>query len=276
MKKLFVLLPFAVIIMVTGCGEKQQEKKETKKETKVITENKLSADHLILATLWYQKSAEMQALYIQSYNWAKRIIDEKISKKSAKKPAVILDIDETVLDNSPFEANCIATGMGYSSESWNEWSAMMKATPLPGTIDFLNYAKSKGVEIFYITNRKTAEKEWTLTNMQQLNIPSADTAHILFRTDGSGKEPRRKMVAEKFDVILLIGDNLADFSELYENRDDQLAKNIVEKDKDKFGTEYIILPNPMYGEWENALYKYNKDLTEQQKDSIRRNALIGY
>ena len=214
-------------------------------------------DPLLLSVLWFQKSAEMQALYYQGYNIAKTSLTEKLVKSDNNLPkAVIMDIDENILDNSPVEAFQVIENVPFSDSLWLAWVKKACARPLPGVMDFVRYAESKGVEIFYVTNRKSPEEyEPTLNNLLGMGFPFADSIHIMLKTNVSSKEARRKALSEKYDVLLLIGDNLADFDEVFDKREDDLGFGAVRENMNKFGDRYIILPNPMYGPWINAAIK---------------------
>lgn len=231
--------------------------------------------HMQLATLWYQQSAECRALYYQAYELARLRLDKALEISSKEKNAVVVDIDETVLDNSPYQAWCILNGKNYP-EGWAEWTSKAEAKALPGAVEFLNYAASKGVEVFYITNRKKKEMEATIKNLQKEGFPMADTLHVLPRTDVSNKESRRQKVAQNHKIVLLAGDNLNDFAEFWEKQSPSVRQAIADSLKTEFGRQFIILPNPMYGDWENALYKYEFNLTPTQKNSIRRKFLNGF
>ncbi|NPV37529.1 MAG: 5'-nucleotidase, lipoprotein e(P4) family [Bacteroidales bacterium] len=232
-------------------------------------------NYMQLATLWYQQSAECRALYYQAYEVARFRLDEALKIPSKEKKAVVVDIDETVLDNSPYQAWCILTGKNYP-EGWAEWTSKAEAKALPGAGEFLNYAASKGVEVFYITNRKTNEMEATIKNLQKEGFPMADTLHVIPRTDVSNKESRRQRVAQNHKIVLLAGDNLNDFAEFWEKQSPLARQAITDSLKAEFGRRFIILPNPMYGDWENALYEYKYGLMPAQKDSIRRKFLKGF
>jgi 5'-nucleotidase (lipoprotein e(P4) family) len=245
MKHLFFL--FITVPLFFSCSIKSEI-------TKSLPENQ---DALLLSVLWFQKSAEMQALYYQGYNIAKSSLAEKLMKSGNSQPkAVIMDIDETILDNSPVEAFQIIKNVPFSDSLWLEWVKKACARPLPGVLDFVKYAESRGVEIFYVTNRKSPEEyKPTLSNLLKMGFPFADSIHIVLKTDVSSKEARRKTISEKFDVLLLIGDNIADFDVVFDKRDDDLGVGAVKDNMSKFGDRFIILPNPMYGPWINAAIK---------------------
>jgi len=234
-------------------------------------------EHLMMSVLWYQKSAEMKAMYYQSYNMAKMALDNNLKKYPAStKKAVALDIDETVLDNSPYQAVMIKKGFPFSAKTWKEWTGLAIAKALPGVVDFLNYAKSKGVEAFFVSNRDLDERDATIKNMIIEKIPFADTMHVLLRVNGkSNKTERYNKVEKTHKIILTIGDNLRDYNEIFGNRNNNFGINMADSLKNTFGDNFIILPNPMYGDWEKAIYK-GKFPGEVEKNKIRREALIGY
>lgn len=259
LKKNLLLSALVAVLLMVACHRIKNEN-----QTPVPTN-----DYMQLATLWYQQAAECRALYYQGYNLARLRLDEMLKTEKKGKKAVVVDIDETVLDNSPYQAWCIINGKSFP-EGWAEWTAQGNAMALPGSVDFLNYAVSKGVDVFYITNRKQAEAEATLRNLQKEGFPQADTVHVLFRTAESNKESRRQRVARDYKILLLVGDNLNDFTDLWEKQGVARRLALTDSLRAEFGKRFIILPNPMYGDWENAIYQYNFKLSAQAKDSLRK------
>jgi len=236
-----------------------------------------------MSVLWFQTSGEAKALFHQGYNMGKARLDKiikKKSKKNDKKIAVVLDLDETVLDNSPYQAWSVITGKGYKSESWQKWVDKAEAKALPGAVEFLTYANSKGVDIYYISNRKEKkEGEATIKNLQRIGAPQADSGHVLLiKEEDEGtkeekmKDKRRQQVARTHRIALFFGDNLTDFSG-FDNLSVAERNQAVNKRKDEFGKKLIVFPNPMYGNWEDALYGYKKNLTDEQKAKIRKGSL---
>ncbi len=234
-----------------------------------------SQDHLIMATIWYQNAPEMKALYHQGFNLAKANVELAIKEKRSLPAAVVVDIDETMLDNSPFEAEEIIRKQGYTSEFWKEWTSMSKAKALPGAVEFSQFCKEKGVQLFYISNRKVDELAATIKNLDSLGFAYATESNVILRSAESSKKARRDTLSKSYDIVLLIGDNLNDFSEIFEERGTDWGSSLVEENKEEFGRKFIVLPNPMYGDWEKDLYGKTK-LTEQQKDSVRRAVLVGF
>jgi 5'-nucleotidase (lipoprotein e(P4) family) len=234
-----------------------------------IVENKIpdTQDQLILSVLWFQKSPEMQALYYQGYNIAGKSLTEKLKNRKSKLPgAVVMDIDETIIDNSPFEAFLAVNNLPYSDSLWNKWTEKAIAEPLPGALEFVRYAKAKGVEVFYVTNRsKTNEYLSTLANLENKRFPFADTLHLVMKTDSSSKEERRQRISGKYDILLLVGDNLGDFDSVFDERSNKLGFDAVKQNSNKFGDNFIVLPNPMYGSWVNAALKASHGNIDREK-----------
>jgi 5'-nucleotidase (lipoprotein e(P4) family) len=241
-------------------------------------------DYQIGATLFMQKAAEYRALCYQAFNWAKRTLDddEKTAKKLPKaqrkmQRAVVVDIDETVLDNSPAQAYGIKNQLPFNLKDWYAWGEMRKAKAIPGAVEFANYAKSKGVRVFYVSNRDEVQKQATIDNLKAVGFPDISAENVLLRQkDASGKnistkEPRRAAIAERYRIVILMGDNLNDLASVYENGSVAARFAEVDKAKELYGNRFIVLPNAMYGEWETAIYRDDKsNATPAEK---RANAL---
>lgn len=229
----------------------------------------------LFTTLYQQKAAEYRALCYQAYNIARLRIDTYQAPE--KKPlAIITDIDETIFDNSRYAAYRGLQGKDYDAASWYEWTDMSKADTMPGAGSFLKYASSKNIEIFYVTNREKRERSSTLKNLQRFALPNADDAHLVTRIDVSSKEQRRINVGATHNIILLMGDNLADFSKLFDKKPQDERQRNTDLSASEFGNKFIIFPNPDYGDWEGAVNKYNYSLSVAQKDSIIKHVLVGY
>jgi 5'-nucleotidase (lipoprotein e(P4) family) len=215
-------------------------------------------DEAILALSWVQNSAEFTALAHQAFNIAKLRWD---MDKQGGKRCVVVDVDETVIDNSAFNAGLIGKDYGYGSSSWKEWCDDKSAIAIPGAVDFLNHVAKTGGDIFYVTNRKAQPEknmdltEVTMANLKALGFPQIDEKHMLLRTGTSKKQPRRDSItAMGYRIVLLMGDNLADFAEVFDGDTMPDRAAAVEANKDKFGDTFIVLPNPIYGNWEAAVY----------------------
>jgi len=230
-------------------------------------------DGKLWSSLWQQKAAEYKALCFQAYNFAHLRVDQNIAKSPAKPWAIVTDIDETLLDNSPNSVHQALLGKDFEAAAWDEWTAMAKADTVPGAPSFLKYAASKGITIYYITNRAESERAATLKNLQKYGFPNADDAHLMLRGTTSSKEDRRQEVAKTHDIMMLLGDNLSDFSSLFDKKTVAERLKNTQDQSALFGKTFIIIPNANYGDWETSLYEYNYKLTPAQKEEIYKKNL---
>lgn len=244
MRNIFLLL---VLIIISSCATPPQQKNNPR-------------EYQIGAYLWQQRSGEYRALCYQAYNVAKSELEKSIHEKSKNKKAVILDIDETVFDNSYSGSYEIKNNLPWSPESLSQWVKLKKAIAISGARDFLNFATKNNIEIFYITNRLENQVDDTLENFKLLGIP-AKRENISYLRDQWSKESRRNEIQKNHDVILYIGDNLHDFNSDFDSKTSDERVQLVEKHSRDFGTRFIIIPNPLYGDWESALPK-TKDKTD--------------
>ena len=241
----------------------------------------------IMSVLYQQTAAERLAGSLQTFRSAKQALDNALTDPSwsalpgqdiqGKKPAIIVDVDETVLDNTAYEARMILDGTKYP-EGWVSWGKEASAAEVPGAKDFLNYAAAKGVTIFYITNRVVELKEATQNNLTKLGIPWDQTKEtILMRGEnnwGSDKGSRRALVAQEYRVLLMAGDNLGDFVDAKDNNlSPQNRKAIVEEYADYWGEKWFMLQNIAYGDWEGALYDFNYSLSPDEVHNTRIESL---
>jgi len=233
------------------------------------------------AILWAQASGEMRALSYQAFNLARMVLDRdlRMRHRNRLRPAIIVDVDETILDNSRYQATLLKNRQNHSSQGFTDWVNRAEATALPGAVEFLQYATSRGVRVFYITNRKEVEKEGTAVNLKKLGFPEVNDETLLVKTDpqNSSKQPRRDAVAKKHRIVLLMGDNLNDFAEIFDrSRTVSSRLAAADQNKGKFGVQFIVLPNAMYGDWEGAIYDYNYGLSEEEKSARRKSYLKTY
>ncbi|MCE7038755.1 5'-nucleotidase, lipoprotein e(P4) family [Dyadobacter sp. CY312] len=265
MKKGFIIL----IAFVTACSTARQP-------TSTSSPQHITANGKLFTAVFQQRAAEYNALCFQAYNIAKIRLDEALSKSPARPLAIVTDIDETVLDNSPYDVKQSLVGKDYEQKSWEQWTALAKADTIPGALLFFKYASSKGVKIFYLTNRAETERKGTLENLIQKGFPDAVNEQLILKTSVSSKEPRRQVIAEKYDIVMLVGDNLGDFSALFDKKPADERNHNAALSASEFGRKFIVLPNPVYGDWENTLYNYRYDLTPAQKDSVLKSVLKSY
>jgi acid phosphatase len=228
-----------------------------------------AADDLT-GVLWMQTAAEYRATCLQTFGAARRALDAALadpkwtaaveqSDPADKPPAIIVDVDETVLDNTPYNARLIAGGQTFSLDTWAEWVRETSARALPGATAFLDYVASRDVTVFYVTNRAAELEDATRQNLRALGFPLGTDAvdTVLTRNDhdtaGSEKSPRRHRVARTHRVLLMLGDDLGDF--LRGARDAPLEERarLVEDYREYWGQRWFVFANPIYGSWLSRL-----------------------
>lgn len=253
------------------------------KPAQIVADN----EYQVSGVLYMQKAAEYRALVYQTFNLARWQLDADLDKKNVKKlprseqkkpRAIVVDIDETVLDNSPAQAAAIKSRSAFNLKDWYAWGEMRKAKAIPGAVEFLNYAVSRGIKVFYVSNRDEVQKEATMVNLRNAGFTDISAENVLVRqVDAenkpiSTKEPRRQFILQKYRIVMLMGDNLDDLSNVFERKSIADRFGEVDKVKNDWGKRWIVLPNAMYGTWESAIYEYGR-LTEAQKTEKRAAAM---
>ncbi|MBT9383802.1 5'-nucleotidase, lipoprotein e(P4) family [Pseudooceanicola sp. CBS1P-1] len=251
---------------------------------------KVPQDDLLNATVWMETSVEYKATVTQLFKQAQTQLDKALADKSwtavaDKEPAgyedlpvaIVSDLDETLLDNGNYEASLITRGTSYSSKEWTDYVNSQTSEAVPGALAFLKYAASKGVTIFYVSNRKSIEKDGTIANLKKLGFPMTEGVDtVLLKGDqegwGSDKESRIAFVAQKYRVALLMGDNLGDFSDAaggsLEDRDE-----FFKASQDHWGKDWIMMPNPEYGSWESAAFGGDWSKSPDERRQMKKDAL---
>jgi len=214
---------------------------------------------LTAAVAWKQTAAEFEALYYQGFNVARMQLDRALqAHKAGDRPlAIISDVDDTVLSSNSYWGYMInADKEFFDDAAWDKWVADNGPVATPGAVDFLSYAQSKGVEVFYVTSRDQGEKtfEYALANLRKNNLPFADDKHLTVYRESSNKEPRQSEIAKDYDVVVMLGDNLNDFKRKYYVADVKQRNSLMIEDKEQFGRKFIIFPNPTDGHWLKAIF----------------------
>ncbi len=259
MKKSILLFP--LLLFLTSCGTQRG-----------VSSHELPFAKVYTAT-WMQRSAEYEALCYQAFNSARLHLDQSLSlvQEDSKPLAIVTDIDETILDNTPNAVYQGERGELFDPSEWTKWVNRVEADTIPGALSFLQYAAGHGVKVFYITNRNEQERRGTLLNLQKFGFPNADDAHLLLKSGTSNKDERRAKVMEEYEIIIYMGDQLTDFPGYYKASEvDRSA--MAQRDAGAFGGMYIVLPNPNYGEWESALSGYQRLDKKQQSELIKKKA----
>ncbi|MBX9942875.1 MAG: 5-nucleotide phosphatase [Reyranella sp.] len=239
---------------------------------------------MLLATLWTQRSVEYKGNALTVFALARIRLDEALADRNwtaapAEQkgdyqnlpPAVILDIDETLLDNSFFQVWMLKNNQTFSTKTWNQFCAAQVSTAIPGALEFAKYADSKGVKIFYITNRGAETEKDTRENMARLGFPmggNVDTFLMLGeKADWSGaKGTRRAVVTKDYRVLLNIGDNFGDFDDRYRTSEADRLK-AFDSDMAYWGRQWLVIANPTYGSFDTAPFghDFKKPREEQRK-----------
>ena len=268
----------ATVVLATGCAQKTEEKKEENKsgDNKItLTYDQLRSRENTMGTLWYQNAAEVDALYQQGYNVATNKLKELLKQPTNKPYSIVLDIDETVLSNIPFQVKMIKDGTAFNPKLWDEWVQKAEATPVAGAKEFLQFADKNKVQIYYISDRTDAQVDATIKNLEAQGLPVQGRDHLMFKKEGDkSKEGRRQEVLKHTNLVMLFGDNLVDFAE-FSTKSEEDRDKMFEQLKAEFGDKFIIFPNPMYGSWESAVYQGEKKDGKGQSEA-RLNALKGY
>lgn len=231
------------------------------------------ADQSVLAVNWFQQSGEYQALAHQAFNSAQRAFDQA-KPAAGKKKAVVVDLDETMLDNSAYSGWQAQQGKPFAAASWAAWSQTGQALAVPGAVQFANYVNSHGGTMFYVSNRKQSEYAATVANMQKLGFTGMSEHTVLLSQDSSNKQARFDRIKNAgYDIVVYAGDNLNDFGAATYHKDNAQRRAFVSANQDKFGTEFIVLPNPLYGDWESGMAPGYNTLTPEQKLQVRQQVI---
>ena len=218
-------------------------------------------------TLWMQQSAEYWAIATQTYAAARQRLDEALADPQWSAaleqtgdygqlpPAIILDVDDTVLESTTYTAQRLQAGDTYTYETWKTYMLEHGSRPVPGALEFIRYAASKGVLIFYVTNNRQELTQAVGASLRAHGFPVAEgDDNVLTRTDARDKAPRRKMVTDGHRVLLLLGDDGNDFATDLGYGTRAERADAARKYADRWGRSWFVLPNPMYGSWVSALY----------------------
>ena len=232
------------------------------------------------SVLWIQTAAEFRASCNQAYNSAmlniKTAIDDNRWTGALEQtidfyelpPAVIFDIDETVLDNSPYQAQLALDDSVYQIGTWDQWIQKQAAKSIAGTVDFIHYIQDQGVEVIFVSNRECFKRKGiaspcpqesdTIENLRLLGITGITEKNLLLKNEysdwGSEKQNRRAYIAEKYRILMIFGDDLGDFIPGFKkNITPEKRKKLAKINKANWGTKWFIIPNPRYGSWQRIL-----------------------
>jgi len=256
-----------------------------------------AANDNLNAVAWTQDAIEHDLIYVQTFRDAQaRLLDalkdptwdalseaDRAAPIDGLKPAVVLDIDETALDNSPYQARLVRDGGEYNEADWAAWCKEERARAMPGAVAFTQFAAEHGIEVIYISNRARDLNEPTLANLRKVGFPVSGPESFLgvdtfvegCEQIGTEKGCRRQMISRKYRVLMQFGDQIGDFVTVLANNAEGRARALAPYG-DWIGTRWFMLPNPTYGSWEPAMF--NNDWTapieerrQQKIDALRFN-----
>jgi 5'-nucleotidase (lipoprotein e(P4) family) len=257
-------------------------------------EPEVTPDDNLNATLWTQRAVEHDLVFREAYKaastellraladpqWDALPRGEREGSAAGLAPAVIVDVDETVLDNSPYQAQLVLTGKEYGEFTWAEWCRKERALPLPGAVEFARFAAEHGVTVFYLTNRAKDLGPATLDNLRKAGFPVASDEVFLglgtllpgCEMVGTDKGCRRRLIARGHRVLMQFGDQVSDFVDVVSNTPEGRARQ-MEPYLDWIGERWWVLPNPTYGSWEPAVFRNDWSLPRDRRRRSKLDAL---
>ncbi|MFT7472201.1 MAG: 5'-nucleotidase (lipoprotein e(P4) family) [Kiritimatiellia bacterium] len=234
-------------------------------------------NNLMMAMAWKQTAAEFRALYHQGFNIARMRVEIALAQKQddSLPLAIISDVDETLLLANDYWGYLITQGQDFFDDaSWDRWIEENRAVASPGALEFLNFCVSNSVEIFYVTNRDQGETtvQLAIENLNAVGFPQVDTAHMRVLRESSNKEIVQQQIRADYEVVALLGDNLNDFARRYYSTDVDQRMSLMEQDRDRYGRDYILFPNPTDGHWIRAIFGDSEPPASDENRDILKDA----
>lgn len=246
---------------------------------------------MLNAVLWIQTSAEYRYLCEGAYAAARDNLDKALADPtwtaaleqtgdfSKLPPAVILDIDETVLEHSGYQAELVKRGISSNSRAWREFVQQYKMPPVPGALDFIKYARSRGVTVFFVTNREPELKEGTRRNLKELGVDLSEAPDTLLVAGEQGwtsdKSARRAFISRSHRILVQCGDDFGDFLAGAGNTPERRYE-LAGEHREWWGRRWFILPNPLTGSWTVAVTRGASPMSEAESLEYRRSLVKGY
>jgi acid phosphatase len=290
-----LLALFATSVLVAGCATPAPRPTTAVTAPVPAASATPTADDNLNAVAWTQTAIEHDLIYLQTYRDAQaRLLQaladprwdalgksDRITPLADLQPAVILDIDETVLDNSPYQARLLKSGGEFNPADWAAWCREERARALPGAVAFTQFAARHGIAVIYISNRARDLDPATLANLRKVGLPVNGPDALLglgtvrpgCTQTGTDKGCRRQLVGRSYRVLLQVGDQVGDLVSIASNTPAG-REAAVRPYLGWVGERWFVLPNPTYGSWEGALFDNDwtlpKETRRQRKlDSLR-------
>ncbi|MFT5303389.1 MAG: 5'-nucleotidase (lipoprotein e(P4) family) [Mariniblastus sp.] len=257
-----------VLLIIVGMVPRStfaQEKIDVEKDPRYtgMTWVQNSAEYALLTEQTYRMALSQLYVGIEDAKWSADEVQVIEGGFESKLPAVILDCDETVLDNSAYNARNIIRNELYTTDSWNAWCLEEKADAIPGAHEFVKRAEALGVKVFYITNRRDVVKQATINNLKALGFDADDSTVLTKNPEqdrGDDKVTRRASVAKNYRIVLLIGDSMSDLCTGMDVPNTNRRNEIASEKTQLLGSRWVMMPNPVYGGWQRALPEAEKAL----------------
>jgi 5'-nucleotidase (lipoprotein e(P4) family) len=254
-----------------------------------VTAAHVPADDELEAVLWTQRAVEHELVFEEVYrtaeeklaaaladpNWDALPKGERTASPATLPPAVILDVDETVLDNSPYEVELIRSGEEFNEYTWSQWCHKEDARPLPGALDFVRFAAAHGVAVYYVTNRAVDLAEATAGNLRKVGFPVAEGSVLGLgavvpgcEMFGTNKGCRRQLIGRDHRVLMQFGDQIVDFVDVIANTPAGRSEAVAPY-ASWVGERWFVLPNTMYGSWEPACFNNDWTLPRERRRAAK-------
>ncbi|MFQ5640065.1 MAG: HAD family acid phosphatase [bacterium] len=209
---------------------------------------------------WMTKSIEYSAICMQTYRNAWQAVKDA-AESQTQNWVVVLDIDETVLDNSPYAIQLYENSKPFTEESWAKWVYREEAALVPGAKAFIDSVRTLGpkAHIAYITNRLSEYDHATKQNLKKYGLFQEDDILLARMGSEDTKENRRRCLETGTDrckkngpcvILALVGDHIRDFVPVYGSKNVFQYWNNDLKEDTNWGKKYFMLPNPNYGAWQ--------------------------
>jgi 5'-nucleotidase (lipoprotein e(P4) family) len=281
------LTALAMAVLLAGglsaCGMMEEKKSESAGADVAANDN-------LNAVLWTQQSVEFKGNAETAFALARIRLDqalrdkkwtgapaEQTGKYGKLPPAVVLDVDETLLDNSRYQAWNVVASTNFDPKTWTAFVNSKSSLPIPGALEFTKYAAAKGVTVFYVTNRSKEDEPATRENLEMYGFPLSDKLDTLLTAGEqpdwkSAKGTRRAVIAKDYRILLDVGDNFGDFVDAYKGTEDERQK-IWDDNKERWGREWIVIANPTYGSFESTPYNNDFKLSDGEKRQAKLKSL---
>ena len=207
------------------------------------------------ATHWVRNSREYCQVTLSQYGDALAAARGLAKHTKAHQWIVLMDADETVLDNSLFERERNRCGNDFKDEQWESWVKADMARDVPGAAIFTQAVRRLGGLVAIITNRRASDDAITQSTLKKAGI---DFDYEIGMGETPDKTERWRgavaALAQKFGghprAAMFVGDQMSDLAVTDKNGAILRAMNQTDRGTG-IGMNLFLLPNPMYGTWQD-------------------------